>query len=52
MWQEHADNETTFDVSDYTSLYTLDILLRCAFSDHTSNCLVEKYEGVICFTVN
>ena len=42
MWQDHADKGTTFNVFDYSSLYTLDILLRCAFSDSDSNCLAEK----------
>ncbi|XP_065891833.1 cytochrome P450 4A6-like [Dysidea avara] len=42
IWQEHADKGTSFNVVDYASLYTLDILLRCAFSDDSSSCLVEK----------
>ncbi|XP_065891836.1 cytochrome P450 4B1-like isoform X2 [Dysidea avara] len=42
IWQEHSDKGTSFNVVDYASLYTLDILLRCAFSDHSSSCLVEK----------
>ena len=42
IWQDHADKGTTFNVFDYSSLYTLDVLLRCAFSDSDSNCLAEK----------
>ncbi|XP_065891973.1 cytochrome P450 4B1-like [Dysidea avara] len=42
IWQEHADKGTSFNVFDYISLFTLDVLLRCAFSDHSSSCLAEK----------
>lgn len=38
MWSPLADDEESFDVTQYTRRFTMEILLKCVYSSNT-NCL-------------